>query len=124
MPPTHPILPYLLQDAGGGTQMVLMLVAMFAIMYFVAIRPQQREKKKREAMVSALKKGDKVLTQSGIMARVQQVKDQFVILDLDGTARIKVVKDAIVRRLGEPGETPAGKEKSAREEATADAAGS
>jgi preprotein translocase subunit YajC len=89
--------PFLLQ-AGGGADLFsfpLMMMGVFAIIYFIAIRPQQKERKKMDALRSNLKKGDRVMTQGGILAKVQQVRDKEVILDLDGSARMTVLKAAI-----------------------------
>ena len=89
--------PFLLQ-AGGGADLFsfpLMMMGVFAIIYFIAIRPQQKERKKMDALRTALKKGDRVMTQGGILAKVQQVKDKEVVLDLDGSARMTVLKAAI-----------------------------
>lgn len=78
-------------------EMMPMLVIMFLIFYFLLIRPQSKERKQQEAMRGALKKGDEVLTQGGILATVQSVKDTHVVIELEGNARMKVVKDAIIR---------------------------
>src|SRR5687767_1101879 len=88
----------------------IMLMVVFAIFYFILIRPQQKERKKMEALRGALKKGDRVMTQGGILAKVQQVKDgNEVVLDLDGTARITVIKAAIQTVF--PEGSPAGETK-------------
>ncbi len=91
---------YLLQAAPSSSaadvwQTPIMLMAIFAIFYFVVIRPQSRERKKLEAAREQLKKGDRVMTQGGIVARVREVKNAEIVLDLDGTARMTVVKAAI-----------------------------
>jgi preprotein translocase subunit YajC len=80
---------------GGGSETLLMMVGVFAIMYFIAIRPQQKEKKKMDALRKALKKGDRVMTQGGVLAKVQQVKGNEIVLDLDGSSRMTVIQAAI-----------------------------
>lgn len=98
----------LLQDAANPLMQTLpMLLIIFAIFYFLLIRPQARERKKQEAMRNELKKGDEILTQSGIVGTVHSVRDRFIILELEGSARMKVVRDAVVRKLGDEPETPA-----------------
>jgi preprotein translocase subunit YajC len=89
--------PILLQaGAGGGLlDMMPMMLGILVIMYFIVLRPQQKEKKKMEALRAGLKKGDRVMTQGGILAKVQQVKDKEVVLDLDGSSRMTVLRAAI-----------------------------
>jgi preprotein translocase subunit YajC len=73
-----------------------MMIGVFAIMWLVVLRPQQRERKAMEARRKMLKKGDRVMTQGGVIAKVQQVKDGGeIVLDLDGSARMTVLLAAI-----------------------------
>jgi preprotein translocase subunit YajC len=92
--------------AGGGdllSSLGVPLAAMFAIMYFMVIRPQNKERKKQEEMRNALKKGDRVVTQSGIVAEIRQMKDgNEVVLSLDGRAEMTVLKSTILQVLGAP----------------------
>jgi preprotein translocase subunit YajC len=105
---------FLLQAGGGGDMwsFPLMMIGVFVIIYFMAIRPQQRERKKMEALRKALKKGDRVMTQGGILAKVQQVKGDQIVLDLDGTARMTIAQAAVTTVFPE-GE-PAAKEPAAK----------
>ena len=83
------------QDAGGGMMMtVLMLGAMFAIMYFVVLRPQMKEQKKQKEMLSALKKGDKVLTAGGIYGVITGISDSEnkVVVRIDENTKVEVAK--------------------------------
>ena len=93
----------LLQGQGTGEfmRMMPMLVIMFLIFYFLLIRPQNKERREQEQMRATLKKGDKVLTQGGIIAKVQQVKETEILLDLDGSSRLRVAREAIIRVLNE-----------------------
>ena len=75
-----------------------MLGVMFLIFYFLLIRPQNKERRQQQVMRSSLKKGDKVLTQGGIVASIRDVKEKEVVLDIDG-AKIRIVRDAVVRVL-------------------------
>ncbi len=111
---------FLLQQGGNALLETLPMIAlMFGIFYFVLFRPQMREKKAQEAMRTQLKKGDEVLTQGGIVAKVQQVKDKMIVLDLDGSSRMTVVRESIIRRLGDQADPKAKPEK---EEAAASGA--
>ncbi|MBI5765258.1 MAG: preprotein translocase subunit YajC [Planctomycetes bacterium] len=67
-----------------------LLVGLFAIMYFVMIRPQGKERKLREAMLKAIKKNDRVVTVSGILGVVQSVKDDEVVLKVDESSNTKI----------------------------------
>ena len=70
---THPVFATLavLQAAAGGIpQMVFMYAAIFAIFYFVLLRPQQKAKRQHQDMVANLKKGDEIVTNGGIMGEV------------------------------------------------------
>lgn len=68
---------------------ILLMVAIFAIFYFLIIRPQQKEAKRTKAMLSSLKKGDRVLTVGGIYGVILEVKKESLILDLgDSTVEL------------------------------------
>ena len=95
--------------AGGGfMEMMPMLVIMFLIFYFLLIRPQNKERKQQETMRSQLKKGDKVLTQGGVLGTVHGVKDTEVVLDFGSNTRIPFVKDAIIRVVSSKGDAGKG----------------
>ena len=71
--------PAFAQAAGGGAAgaftSFIPLILIFAIMYFLLIRPQQKKMKEHQKMVSELRRGDQVVTQGGIIAKVSKVKD-------------------------------------------------
>lgn len=93
----HPSLPLLLAQAGGpsGLMNILFLVALFAIMYFLLIRPQQKQAKEHRAFLETLKKGDDVVTGSGIIGRVHAVMDKVVLLEVASGVKLRVVKSAV-----------------------------
>ncbi len=67
--------------AGGASSMVpsiLLMVGIFAFMYFVLIRPQRKEEKKRKEMLTALKRGDKVVTIGGVHGSVETIGEQTI----------------------------------------------
>ena len=79
-----------------GTSTILMLVLMFAIMYFLMIRPENKRKKKAQEMRDGLKKGDVITTIGGIVGRVVMVnKDTIVIETSDDRVRIELTKWAV-----------------------------
>ena len=75
-----------------------MFLIMFIIIYFMMIRPGQRDRKKREGMLSAIKKNDKVLTSGGIYGIIHKIRDNEVELKIDERkdVRIRVARSAIV----------------------------
>ncbi|MDD2230152.1 MAG: preprotein translocase subunit YajC [Candidatus Cloacimonetes bacterium] len=86
----------------GGSTMIFM-VAMFAILYFLMIRPQQKRAKEMQKMLDSLQVNDKVITSSGIYGRVTSLKPDkgIVVVEIDDTNHIKVEfqKSAIVTIL-------------------------
>jgi preprotein translocase subunit YajC len=94
----HPIGCLLAQaSSGSGAVMFLPLLAIFAIFYFVLIMPQQKRQKKWQAMLSALKNGDRVVTSGGIRGTIISVKDDAVQLRVPpDNLRIEVARSAVV----------------------------
>ncbi|MBE8191321.1 MAG: preprotein translocase subunit YajC [Alphaproteobacteria bacterium] len=83
-------------SAGGAIFEVLFpLVMVFAIIYFMIIRPQQRRQKSHTEMISAVQRGDKVVTQGGLVGKVAKVNDDEVEIDVNDT-RLTVIKTMLV----------------------------
>ena len=72
-----------------------MMVAMFAILYFFMIRPQQKKAKEQKKFTEEIKKGDYVVTIGGAHGRVAEIEDDTFILEVERGARIKFSKSAI-----------------------------
>lgn len=84
--------------AGGGMaafQQIIPLVFMFAIFYFLLIRPQQKKAKEHKALLDALKKGDNVITAGGVHGKVTSVDDTIVTLEIATGVNIKITKSYI-----------------------------
>ena len=103
------------QAAGGGAAAgfasFIPIILIFAIMYFLMIRPQQKKIKEHAAMVQALRRGDQVVTQGGLIGKVTKVKeDNEVEVELAANVKVRVVKNTIAQVLNktEPAE-PANK---------------
>jgi preprotein translocase subunit YajC len=79
----------------GGFMTFLPFVAIIAIFYFLIIRPQNKKQKETQKMLSALKKGDKVVTIGGIHGTIQSVKEQSVVLKVDDNTKIEFNRSAI-----------------------------
>lgn len=96
------ITPAFAQTAGatGGSAIAsfLPLVLIFAIMYFLLIRPQQKKMKDMKMMVEALRRGDQVLTQGGIVGKVTKVNDDGILeVEIATGVTVKIVKHTIVQ---------------------------
>lgn len=82
---------------------ILTLVVFFFVWYFLLIRPQRSTAKKRQEMLSTLKRGDRVVTMGGIHATVADLKEDVLVLDLAPNIRVKADRGSIsyVRAKGE-----------------------
>jgi preprotein translocase subunit YajC len=74
---------------------LIMLAIFFAVFYFLVIRPQTKRAKEHRQLVSALTKGDEVITNGGIAGRIEAVSDAFLTVEIAEGVRIKVQKQAI-----------------------------
>jgi preprotein translocase subunit YajC len=84
--------------AGGGMaafQQVIPLVFMFAIFYFLLIRPQQKKAKEHKALLESMKKGDNVITAGGVHGKVVAVENELVTLEIANNVNIKITKSYI-----------------------------
>ncbi len=74
----------------GGFTAFIPLIIMFAIFYFLLIRPQQKKSKEHRAMISTLKKGDRVVTSGGIHGRITSTDETAVTVEIADRVRIKI----------------------------------
>ena len=79
----------------GGFLIPLML--MFGIMYFLVLLPQQRQRKKVQEMLSAIKNGDKVITTSGIYGTINGMDGETIILKIADNVKIRIARAAIAQ---------------------------
>jgi len=80
---------------GGGTEQIGLLLLMFAVLYFLMIRPQQKRAKQQEAMLGALAKGDIVRTNGGILGEITALDERDVTIEVADRTRIKVLRTHI-----------------------------
>lgn len=86
-----------LQAVGGGIGPIVMMVAIFAIFYFLLIMPQQRKQKKWQELLKQLKSGDRVITSGGLTGVIMSVKDDTVILRVPpDNLKLEVARSSIV----------------------------
>jgi preprotein translocase subunit YajC len=78
-----------------GSGFFLVLLAMFAFLYFLLIRPQRAQQRKHAELLGALKPGDEVLTAGGIYGEVVQLDEERVMLEIDEDVRIAVARRSI-----------------------------
>jgi preprotein translocase subunit YajC len=86
---------------GGGLNFIIMMVAMFAIFYFLLIRPQQKKAKQHQEMLKALKKGDRVVTNGGLMGTVSGTADKFLTIEVAEKVRVRVLRSHVAGREGD-----------------------
>jgi preprotein translocase subunit YajC len=96
------VTPAFAQAAGGGAGSAFAsfvpLILIFAIMYFLLIRPQQTKAKQHRAMVEALRRGDQVVTSGGIVGKVVKVQeDGLVEVEIADGVKVKVIKQTIAQ---------------------------
>ncbi|WP_170764309.1 preprotein translocase subunit YajC [Ruegeria lacuscaerulensis] len=86
---------------GGAIAQFLPLILIFAIMYFLLIRPQQKKMKQHQAMVEAVRRGDQVVTQGGLIGKVAKVKegDNEIEVEIAEGVKVRVVKSTIAQVL-------------------------
>ena len=89
--------------SSSGFAQFVPLILIFVIFYFFLIRPQQKKVKEHKAMVSALKRGDEVVTSGGIVGKVEKVyEDDKIDLAISENVSVKIVKSTIQSLLKEP----------------------
>jgi len=91
------------QAAGGsqpsGTFNIVLILGMVVIFYFLLIRPQQKRQKEQQQMLSRLAAGDEVVTAGGIVGRITEVGDSFLVVEIADNVRIKVQRAQITSLL-------------------------
>ncbi len=79
---------------------MLPLLLIFVVFYFFIIRPQKKKEDERKSMISAVKKGDKIITAGGVHATVTQVDEESVLAQVDTNVKLRFDKNAIGRVVG------------------------
>jgi preprotein translocase subunit YajC len=76
--------------------MIIFLVAMFAIMYFLMIRPRQKQQRQHQEMMKELRPGDRVIIAGGIFGQIESLSDDTAILRIESGATMKVARNSIL----------------------------
>ena len=74
---------------GGDLFQIAFLIGLFALFYFIAIRPQRKRQKEHGNMVSALAKGDEIVTTSGILGKISSLDDSYIVLSVAEKVELK-----------------------------------
>ncbi len=106
---------------GGGTAAgpspivsMMPIALMFVVLYFLLIRPQQKQRREHESMIENLKRNDEVVTSGGIYGRIQSIADKVVVVEIAPNVRVRLdrAQVATIVKGGKPEDVEKGKEKS------------
>ncbi len=97
--------------AGAGLGFLIPLALMFAIFYFILIRPQQKKQRDHQSMLKALKTGDQIVTAGGIYGTIIDIDEHKVKIKIADNVKIELARPSVQSRLGWEGEKK-GKEES------------
>ncbi len=86
-------------DLMSTVQSFLPLIFLFAMLYFMILRPKQRDEKRRREMLSELKKGDKVMTGAGMIGKVSKIGEEIIGLEVAPNTVVDFHRDAIIKKL-------------------------
>ncbi len=87
------------QSSGFDFTAILPLIIMFGIFYFLLIRPQQKKAKEHKSLVAALKKGDEIITNGGLLVKITDVGDNFLTCQIAKNVEIKLQSHAVATVL-------------------------
>ncbi len=81
--------------SSSAGMLIIYVVAFIAIFYFLAIRPQQRQRKAHQALLSSLKRGDRIMMASGIYGTVKRVEENVVVVEVAKGVNVKIARRAV-----------------------------
>lgn len=82
---------------GGSMQFLIMMAVIFVIMYFLMIRPQQKRQKELVKFRTSLEKGQKIVTAGGIYGTIKEVKENYVLVEIDNNVSIRIDKSMVMK---------------------------
>ena len=92
-----------LQQQSNGLMNFLPLILIIVVFWFFMIRPQMKDRKKRQKELKnfrdSLKKGDKIVTTGGIYGKVLEIGDYYIIMEVEGQNRLKIDKSAVIKDM-------------------------
>ncbi|MEW6696007.1 MAG: preprotein translocase subunit YajC [Bacillota bacterium] len=84
-------------DFGPQTASIIYIVALFAILYFLMIRPQQKRQKQHAAMIKGLNVGDNIITVGGLLGSIVKIKDNTVVIRVADKVHVELLKTAVAQ---------------------------
>ncbi len=79
----------------GGLMSFLPLIILFAVFYFMLIRPQLKQAKQHKQLVSGLGKGDEIVTNGGLLGKIKEVGDNFIVVEIAKETDVKIQKQSV-----------------------------
>lgn len=96
----------LFQDAGGGGSIfaspIFLFLALGLILYFIIIRPQQKQRKDLDALIAELKINDEIVTNGGIIGKIKEVRDTSYIIQSADKSFLEIARTAVIGKRAEP----------------------
>ena len=89
------------KSGSNYTSLIIMVLAFVAIFYFIAVRPQRKQRQKHVDLMSTLKKGDEIVTVGGMYGIVRKVGNEYVEIEIANRTRVKFLKRAIASIISE-----------------------
>ncbi len=83
--------------AGGNWNFLIMMILIFVVMYFFMIRPQQKRQKELNNFRNSLQKGQKVISAGGIYGTIKEVKENYVLVEVDNNVAIRIDKSMVMK---------------------------
>ncbi len=87
------------ESQGGTLGLILPLLLMFGIFYFLLIRPQQKKAKEHKKMIGDIGKGDEIITNGGLLAKISSVDDNFLTCKISDNVEVKIQRHAVASVL-------------------------
>ncbi len=87
---------------GGGSAIIFVYIILFVgVFYFLAVRPQRRQRRAHGEMLTMLKKGDEIVTIGGMFGTIKELREDYVVLEVANRTRVKFLKRAISQIVSE-----------------------
>ena len=83
----------------GFDPSIVVIGVMFVVMYFIMIRPQMKKQKELKAMIDSVAKGTEVITNGGILGKVNKVKDDYLIIEIAPNVEVVIQRNAVANVL-------------------------
>ena len=80
---------------GSSGSFIVMMVVFIAIFYFMLIRPQTKQAKEHKSMLESLSKGDEIVTNGGMLGRINKIGDNFIAIEVAQNLEVKIQKQAV-----------------------------